>query len=253
MDWTAGYLSASATVKLPRIIFDPTHPDYKSSSTALSITEARSSSRSMAIDQAELRLMELILSVQLDSENKIRTKMEDDMSLRDRMGYLSSKFIIKSERSGNGLVSVEIALPFTGENGLYSVITGGEYNSESIPEFPESIVKQEISGIIIDVSEFKNFKPCLEPRILTDQGRLIYGPETLRSKIAIQRGMASYHMNHEKAVSDYRSGLTPYYLYAISVQKGNIYLDSEEVKRILSSSSGRNAIQSGKIVLILSE
>lgn len=251
IDWTAGYLCASSTIKLPRIIFNPEHPDFKSSDTSLSITDARTSSRSMAREQAELQLMDLILSTHLDSDKTIRNKMEEDISFRDRMGYLSTKFIVKSEKSGNGVVSMELAIPFIGEDGLYSVLTGNDYNTESIPEFHTSIIKQEITGIIIDLSEFKNFQSTLEPRIFTDQGRLIYGPETLNPEIVIKRGLASYHINHNKAVSDFRAGFVPYYLHATSVQKGNIYLASEEVKRILSSPSGKSALHMGKIVLIL--
>ena len=251
IDWTAGYVSARATVRLPRIIFDPKHPDYNQPGTAFSITDARAVSREKAREEAELKLMQIILSMQLDSETAVRKKMEEDLSFRDRMGFVSSKFVTKSEKSGNGIVSIEMAIPFTGNNGLYSIITGNYYNTETIPEFPESIIRQEISGIIIDLTEFKEYKPSLEPRIFTDQGRMIYGPETLHQKIAVQRGIVSYQTDHEKARQDYRSGLSPYYLYASSVQKGNIYLDSEEVKRILSSPAGKKAFQFGKIVLLL--
>jgi len=251
IDWSSGYIAASAKVKIPRIIFNSDHPDYKKPGTALSISDARAVSREKARELAELKLMEMILSMNMDSEDTVRHKMQKDSSFRDRMGFLSSKFKIKSVKSNQGFVTIELAIPFTGSRGFYSVIIGNYYNTESIPAFPKSDIRHEISGIIIDLSEFENYKPVLEPRIFTDQGRLIYGPETLRPEIAVQRGMVSYHTDHDRAVADNRSGLKPYYLYASYVKNGNIYLDSEEVKRILSSSSGVRSFQMAKIVLIL--
>lgn len=250
MDWTAGYVSTSSSVKLPKIIFNPDHPEFASENTATSLTEARYIARQKAKEIAEIQLMHAVLSLPVDHEYTIQEKMKIDENLADRMGILSRYFIVQKVNTGEGFVSIELAIPFFSEKGLFSIISDSNYGSEKILEYPESKIRQKITGIIIDCTEFSSFRPAVETRIYTDQGKMIYGPEILSSRITVQQGLGGFYPSQILASRDFRAGISPYYLYASSVDRGRIYLDSKEVKRILSSPGGQNALRHGRVLFL---
>jgi len=254
IDWTSGYAAARSTVKLPRIVFNERNPDFGRPGTVMTLSEARTVSRQQARELASLKLMDTLLSLRLDWRDTIHDKMSKDENLTDRMGSVRSLFVTKSENTGEGYVSVEMAIPFYDRDGLLSLVADRKsYEKEEVPVIEESSVTDRMSGIIINLTDFPDFEPLLEPRLYTDQGRLIYGPEMLSRSRAIRRGLVTYHTSEEKARHDPRAGLNPFYIYASTVQKGNIYLDSADIVRLLSSKYGREALVSGNVIFLVAE
>lgn len=255
INWTAGFISVESKVPLPSIVFDPDHPDFGKGNTEFTIYDARSRARNQAIDEASLALTRTILSMRLDSSHTVRQMMVKDPEFRTKMGKLQSHFLVKSRRMGDGYVSVELAIPFFKSNGLYSLLTRQSYGTEEVPSLESDGSKDEITGIIIDTTETAGFKPSLEPGIFTDQGRQIFGPEMLHAAYAIHRGPAIYYSDRDRARSDRRLGLFPYHVFAAGVRGSNrsdVFIDSADASRILSSESGREALRKGAVVFIVS-
>jgi len=254
IDWTGGYIFARARIRLPRVILDRRQVDFDSSDTAVSMTDARAIAGDRAREQASLRLMRALSFLRLDSDFLFIEKMESDRALRYRMGELPSLFIEKTRSSGEGFESVELALPFYGEKGLYSMLAGEHYSAETVPETTGPVVPDRMTGIIIDVSEFPGFQPSLEPGIFTDQGRRIYGAGTVSRNCAVRRGLASYYDQESKARQDRRLGFAPYYVFAAGLRgrnRSDVFLDSVDIMRILGSESGRNALKKCAVVFVV--
>ncbi|MCB1308031.1 MAG: hypothetical protein KDK30_07625 [Leptospiraceae bacterium] len=254
IDWTNGVLYARAEVRLPRIVFDSSNPEFGQPGTATSITGARSQARFEARELAALRLMNALTGLQLDSRFTVREKMNQDRVLREQMGYVSDHFVVRSRHTGEGYVSVELALPFLGDNGLYALLSRSYYNTRPVPEVGPVDVVDEVTGIVIDMREFPDFQPSLEPRIFSDQGRMIYGPEMVTRTCAMRRGMGIYYTSDEMARRDRRVGLRPYYVYAaglVGPDRTDLYLDAHDVERLLGHASGRQALHYCAVVFVM--
>ena len=256
VDWTGGYVFASSRVRLPRIIYDASNSDFGQSGTAASISDARAAARSKATELATLRLMNSVTALRLDSRFTLLEKMRADAALRESLGNLASSFIIKSRHTGEGYVSVELAMPFLGEGGLYSMLGRSYYGTQRPPEvISEEGVTDPISGLVVDLREFPECRPSLEPRIFTDRGRLIFGPE-MAGRTCLRQGLVAYYASAEQARRDPRVGGQSYYTYAAGVLgtgKSDIYLDAEDAERILGHRSGRVALSRCSIVFVLKQ
>ena len=253
VDWTGGYVFARSRVRLPRIIYEPSHPDYGQPGTAASISDARAAARGRATELATLRLMNSVSALRLDSRFTLLEKMRLDADLRESLGSLASHFITKSRNTGEGYVSVELAMPFLGPDGLYSMLVRSNYGTQRPPEVGPVDVPDPISGLVVDLREHPGFHPSLEPRIFSDRGRLIFGPETA-GRVCLRQGLVAYYASAEQARRDRRVGGQPYYTYAAGVMgtgQSDIYLDAEDVERILGHRSGRAALSRCNVVFIL--
>lgn len=251
VDWSAGYLSARATVDLKKIVYDERSPDFGKPWTAMSLTDARSTARRSASERASEMLMKTLEDLPLDLGKTLGQRAGRDEGLNQRIGAIQSLFIVKSENTGEGYVSVEMAIPFYGRDGLMSLVADSGAQSIEIPEIPSDTFRDNITGIIIDLTEFPEFRPTLLPKIFSDQGRFLYGAESVLVRTVIKRGLVAYHTTPEAAKKDPRAGVNPYYLYASSARDGGIYLDSSEVTRLLSSPQARRALRSAQVIFVL--
>ncbi len=255
INWTAGFIAATVSVPLPRIVFDPQNPDFEKPGTALTIYDARSEARDMAMERASILLTNAVLSLRLDSMHSIREMMVRNDGLRRRMGDLTSRFVTRTRQTGEGFVSLELALPLYRKDGLYGLLLDRSYGEEEVPVVSSEGERDSITGLIIDTTELPEFKTSLGLRVYTDQGRQIFGPEMIHPSYARHRGPYVYYTDSQKARFDSRLGLSPYYVFAAGTRgphNSDVFLDSEDAARILSSKSGREALRKGAIVFIVS-
>ncbi len=245
VDWTSGFMLARATVRLKRIAIDRKDPEFGSDNTEQSLSAARARARREAREEAALRLVRALEKIGLSSSGGFLDRMRADTAMRGRMGSLEDRFILASDRTGEGYVSVELALPFFGDQGLMELLADNRFGSDNPPESDVRSTGDPMTGILIDVSEFPDFEPALEPRILSSQGRMIYGAEVAMRSCAVHKGLASYHGTRESARKDKRLGMSPYYVFAAGLsgsRKTDVFLDSADVMRITGNEGGRRAL-----------
>lgn len=254
INWTEGFIAASASVPLPTIVLDRNHPDYGKPDTALSISEARERAREQARENAILLLMKSLENLPMDQEHSVRERMVRDGEFRYNMGRAVSSILTRTRRTGEGYVSIELALPFYQTSGLYSLFPRGEFQDLPVPTLDVSGASDRITGIVIDVSEFPEFRASLEPRFYSEQGRLVFGPEIASRTHLVHRGPVVFYNDRERAMDDRRLGIAPFYTFAAGVlgkNKSDLMLDSDSVYKILSSPSGRDALRNCAIVVVL--
>lgn len=254
IDWTEGAAYARATVQLPRIASTRSEREFDGDQASTSLTDARARAREQAREQAALRLTQALFDLQLDARHRLGEHVQQDRELRDRLGDLSDRFRVASRNTGEGVVTVTLALRFTGPEGLYSMLARSIYGKEPMPEAGPVDATDPISGVIVDLSEHPEFRPSLEPRIFSDRGRLIYGPETVSRACTVRRGLAAYHASVDRAREDRRVGQRPYYTYAgglLGPGRSDIFLDAEDVERILGHQSGRTVLRRCGVVFVV--
>lgn len=253
INWTKKYITATAQIQLPVIrLGNRVSTDNRKIASSLSM--AREIAREEAMEEAMGRLMKGIMSLQFDSHTSIYEKMKQDERLKDRMGLVSEYFAIRSRRTGDGRVSVELGISFIGPRGLYSLIVDSYYNSEQVPGILSETYGDKISSIIVDLSEFPDFNPSLEPRIYSDNGRLLFGPEVVSQTCSIKYGLVSWQTNESVAKRKKRAGSRPYYVYAggiLGSKKSDIFLQEKDVNRILANPGGRKAFRRCSVLFVV--
>ncbi len=237
VDWTAGYISAAASHPI-----DDVHAGG-------GLTHVRDDATEKAREKALSILMRTVSRLRISGRQTVDMRLEEDEALQNRMGSLASLPFERARRVADGSVSVELILPFFGSRGLLSRIYSGETTEMAVTshENPED----PISGIVIDATD-ASLDPVMEPRILSDQGRLVYGPGIARRACYISRGMAAYYTSREAARHDRRAGENPYLVYA-SARKtpGELFISSQDTVRILGSKTGREALKNCSAAIVV--
>lgn len=254
INWTTGYMSATASVPLPRIVNDRNDREFGQPGTARNLSQARAMAHMQARRRARRRLIQVVGGVQMDSQFTLLQKLQKDRRLRQRFGTISSLFRVRSRRTGEGRVSVELAVPFRGPGGLYRLLADERYSSEPIPQAEDLPVTDPISGLVIDATQLSEFRPSLEVRLFSERGRRFYGPETITRRCAIGRGPVTFSRSREEAVRVARLGLEPYYTLAagaIGPARTDLHLADSDVRRILGSAGGRRALRTCAVAIIV--
>lgn len=254
INWTAGFITAQAEVRLPRIVFDTGQREIISEDTVGSITEARLRAREEARGAATRKILRQVARLPLNSDYTILEKLRTDRVLRRRFAGISERILVRSRKTGEGVVAVELALPFFSERGLYALVAGEQGAGKILPEVELLPIQDEITGLILDATDFKEFRPSLEPRIYSDQGRLIYGPETIGSGCTVRRGLVRYFLSRERARQRGRLGIAPYYTHAAGTtggRKNDLYLSSSDVLHLLGNKSARRALKSCAVAILV--
>ncbi|MBE7438519.1 MAG: hypothetical protein HS115_08710 [Spirochaetales bacterium] len=241
VDWTGGYVFASARLDLERI--DPLDRQAPGS-----ITEARIAARERAREMASLALMKAIGSLPYDSSRTIQSMRKKDLDLARRLDGIKDHFLIKSSRTGEGYVSLELALPFVGPDGLLRALR--PRFREPVPEAQVETLTDDISGIIVDTTLTENFRPALLPVLYNEAGLKIYSAEQAGNCL-IRRGVAAYYSSLEQARRDLRAGRKPYTFYAIATNGSSDAVVSARDATFLTSASGRRNLRACRVIFVV--
>lgn len=187
---------------------------------------ARAGAITAARMDAYRRLIETVKGIRVTSETTIRnsmvendaitTRVEGKVSGAKRIGepkYLSDTSVeITMEVSISGIMDLVLpttALATTSPPSISPPSTGEATPVEATaaPMAPE-IVGQPITGLIIDARGL-GVKPSMSPRILADDGSVLYGPGKYTRDFAIAQGVVGYHKDIEAAKNDTRVAGNP--------------------------------------------
>jgi len=241
VDWTGGYVFAGARLNLERI--DPMDREAPGS-----ITEARIQARERAREMASLALMKAIGSLPYDSRSTIQSRRKKDLELARRLDGIKDHFLIKSSKTGEGYVSLELALPFVGPQGLLRALRPAE--RESIPESPADTLSEEITGIIVDTTMTDSFRPSLMPVLYNEAGLKIYSAGQAGNCL-IRRGVAAYYSSLEQARRDLRAGRKPYTFFAVATNGSSGAVVSQRDAAFLTSAAGRRNLRSCRVIFVV--
>ena len=149
-----------------------------------------------------------------------------------------------------GLVELKIF----GENGLanlfyrrYQKTTVTKYVNESTDD------AEYYDGLIIDTKEFPEFQPSIELRIYDQDGALLYGPETVNSRVLEDKGICFYTTGLSEAFRSKRVGYRLFYTmpYAVSGNhNSSIILHNKDAKKLLANSRTLSFLTNGNLVIV---
>lgn len=233
IDWTLGIISAQGQAVIG---------DVRSRGVTRARDEAVVEAREIALS----RLIRAASGLSVNGRTTVSTLISNHEDVAEKFSGAPGLAVEKSRRVAEGFVSVQLELPFHGRRGLLALISR-PVEREEPPRTSHENPQDRMTGILVDATETTTV-PVLEPRILTDRGRLVSDGQPCRG-----RGAAVYHVSRELAGRDRRIGESPYRVYASSRSEapGDLFISSEDALRILGSNSGRSALKSCSIVILM--
>lgn len=108
------------------------------------------------------------------------------------------------------------------------------------------------SGLVIDAREFDLEKAIL-PRIYSQDGRLIYGPEYLSYDIGVQRGIMGYVTSYSDKEVIHRAGMKHYFTVPMAVKgkhQTDIVLSNFDAARMLSHPESVTNLRKARVVIL---
>ncbi|MCB1165549.1 MAG: hypothetical protein KDK33_05320 [Leptospiraceae bacterium] len=244
INWTGGFIYTSIQVPLKQV----NSTDAPSAMTPGSLTEARAMARQEAQRLAMGRLFHALKSFPVESNKTVADLLRENERFRMELGNLQDRVRVKSRRTGEGYVALELGLYLYGRNGLLGILP--DRSGEEIPSVSPFGPEDEITGIIVVIDPELPFKPVLRPSVYMSNGRRIYGPGTLLP--GLSRPPVLYFKSIEDARNRGNAGLRPAIVYATEIMNtGDAVIDSSDARRILGSRTGRQALRQSKVIFVM--
>lgn len=227
----------------------------------------REKAREMAIQYAASHLENLIVDNRYRIHDFLKTYekfsaeyavflMNRDMSSFYFQGNYINTGLKINIRGKEGLLHT-IPLPWNQEK--YGDLMKEDINSryyETSSYFPvdrEAVAPEYYDSLVVDVTELE-ITPALAPRIYTDSGRLIYGPEFLRKKYAIERGVVTYITEFKIARKNSRQGKNPFISVALAVKGKNhtdVVISEKDAATFFSQKSNIENLLKCRVIFLI--
>ena len=228
-------------------------------------------------------LLEMVGQVQVDAETRVQNYVltSDSISVRVQGLVRGARVVVGSQVENEGLYRIGLRLPLLGNfaNAVLpevASIAPSTYEL-SLPIPPEPVadslatdslaveiedepvvfVPQEPYGGLLVNARGLNLQPSMSPRILSDEGRIVYGAATVDRSYAAQYGIVGYDKDIDRAlVSDRLGGAAanPFVVKATGVSglySGDVVLGDFDAVRILMADGEGEFLRKCRVVFVL--
>ena len=231
---------------------------------------ARATAVRAAKVDAMRNLLEAVMAITVSSETTVRgAAIENDVvktsvegmvrgaRMRDIDGdgrgsnsdirYLSDTSIeIEMEVHMSGIS--EVILPPAGY--APAPVAGGAPAPAAAPAAPKP---GTVTGLIIDARGL-GLRPAMSPKVLDQNGGVVYGPGNFTREFAVKFGVAGYSKNLEQAQQDVRVVGNPLVVKGVSVQganKADLVLAAGDVSRVKSADNSGKFLSNCKVMILI--
>ena len=232
---------------------------------------ARATAVRAAKVDAMRNLLEAVMAVTVSSETTVRgAAIENDVvktsvegmvkgaRMRDIDGdgrgsnsdirYLSDTSIeIEMEVHMSGIS--EVILPAAGFAPAPAPTAGGA----PAPAAPAAPRPGTVTGLIVDARGL-GLRPAMSPKVLDQNGGVVYGPGNFTREFAVKFGVAGYSKNLEQAQQDPRVVGNPMVVKGVGVQganKADLVLAAGDVSRVKGAESSGKFLSNCKVMILI--
>ena len=232
---------------------------------------ARATAVRAAKVDAMRNLLEAVMAITVSSETTVRgAAIENDVvktsvegmvrgaRMRDIDGdgrgsnsdirYLSDTSIeIEMEVHMSGIS--EVILPSAGFAPAPALTAGGA----PAPAAPAAPRPGTVTGLIIDARGL-GLRPAMSPKVLDQNGGVVYGAGNFTREFAVKFGVAGYSKNLEQAQQDPRVVGNPLVVKGVGVQganKADLVLAAGDVSRVKSADNSGKFLSNCKVMILI--
>jgi hypothetical protein len=238
-------------------------------------TEPGNATRTAAVREAKIAartgLLRTLRSVMVDRDMSVARRMDASKELRETLlGEVHNAHILDRTHLAGDRIEISAGLRLWGRlsrlvipaSVWYQRLDGSETPSVNATGQPSDWLERRrpmraksFSGLVIDARNIP-VQPALICRISDAEGGLIYGPEVVNPKIAVNEGMAAYVQDIGSALNSQRSGDSPLVLLAEEAGDGNgchIVLSKEGSKHFQPRPHELDFLRQAHVLIVLGQ
>jgi hypothetical protein len=220
----------------------------------LNLNQARTMARIEAISSARLNLLEIINEIQIESKTCIKDLSARSKTIREGIYRLliNSRLIdivFKKDGSVLATVAMEVIGPLAELVLPESIVSISPVKQAKAPNNNSD----HNTGLVVDCRGFK-VETALAPRIVDEDGKVVYGPAYVNRDYAIKRGMAGYFKDLESALSHPRIGPKPFVFKGLRTAKtgpSDIVISNADSAKIRGTANNLSLLKRCRIIIVL--
>lgn len=236
VDWANGVIKVTGIGSPP--------PDLKIKA------QARPMAKRAAVADCYRNFLEVIEGVKVDSETVVKKMTQSDVIKTRVTGLIKGARELKTRYMSDGTIEVDMVLPLNGTTGLSNIIIPEIVEKKEPPTFS---AKKEYTGLIIDATG-TGCKPAMSPKILSDDGKEVYGTMNITEGDAIEKGVVGYARSLDEAKSQKdRIGNNPLVVQAKDVKgsfSANPVISTSSAEEIFSSNLDKAFSHCGVVIVL---
>ncbi len=211
VDWAMGAIQATGTGYAPeRMKKNP--------------GQARAAAKRAAHTVALGRLLELVEDIQVDSTTVVKNYiLESDVVRTNVRGIIHGARVVKETPFPDGSYETTLEINLANVQQAFkptSVSPPRELEWEGTPQPSPASKNMEYTGLIVDAVGL-SVQECLHPKIVMEDGQVVYSQGYVDSKILAHRHVAGYVKGLDKARSHDRVTANPLMIKAVALAEGS--------------------------------
>jgi hypothetical protein len=105
------------------------------------------------------------------------------------------------------------------------------------------------SGLVIDAKALK-VQPGLEPRIVDEAGKPVYGPEVVNQEALKKQGVARYLKSLDEAKKDSRVGEKPLVVKAVKAAGTDVVISNKDADALRDPKGNVSYLAEGRVIIV---
>jgi len=218
--------------------------------------QARRAALRIAKQDALRQLIEIVNGVIVTSETTMSNAMFDDVIKSQVQGAIRGAVQVGEPRYlSDTSIEVTYEVPMSGISDVITPPTGflPAPVAGSIPAETTGPTTSAITGLIIDVRGL-SLRPAMSPRILDQNGGIVYGPGNYTREYAVTNGVAGYAKGLDKAQADDRVKGNPLVIKGVTASGTNmadVVIANADVMKIQSANSNNGILRDCRVIFVL--
>ncbi len=214
--------------------------------------------RAMAVRAATVvarrNLLELIKGVSIDATTTVNNYMTaDDTVVSQVRGYLQNTRVLDTAYMSDGSVEVTVGIGLRGDFADVIIPKTTPFGSKEPPQIGQPVEGVAYTGLVVDARGLEA-KPAMTPRIVDEEGEVIYGAAYVDRKFAVEQGMAGYAKDLKAAAANARVGDRPYLVKAVRAEgpaQTDLVIKTEDAQALKSMSGTLTFLEQCRVMIVL--
>lgn len=216
--------------------------------------QARRAALRIAKVDAMRNLVEIVNGITVDSETTMSDAMFDDVIKTKVRGMIRGAVQVGDVKYlSDTSIEVVYEVPMSGISEIMAPPAGF---AAAIPAGTAPAVAPTtgaITGLIVDARGL-SIRPAMSPRILDQNGGVVYGPKNYTRDYAVSNGVAGYSKTVESAQQDQRVIGNPLIIKAVAASGSNktdVVVGNSEVMKIKSADGSYGILRDCRVLILL--
>jgi len=245
IDWLNGKINSTGSSNMA--IDEYGYPIDVETNQVLSISEARNISYERSKGKALANAINVINTIQVDSEKKISDLIKSDPVVRKNIYEVLEKNSTYRDVTSNYLAS---SCKFEIKTGHLIEAINYSFPKDNFPIQDNIEISTLYSSIIIDVRGL-SIKPMLIPAIINESGLEVYNKNFINPDDAIKHNVVSYVYTEKDAIKHKKAGKNPLFCVALKNMNGNPVISDSDIKKMFSHKKNIEYLKKCRVIFII--